>query len=215
MRRKVKSYVCSFCGRDKSEALLLIAGIEGHICEVCAELAVEIVNEEIYKGKQIESQEQKIMAQNFSENGGIHVNPLFNNNFTPKNKHIFYLGPLKKPFYEIYQSHISNVAKKIGFSINRAYEIFGTQLMLANVWESINIASLIIADITDKDPRVMYEIGLAHAIGKPIVIITQEIEDTFFDLGHNEYINYNNNKEGFLKLEFELEQAIKLFEPRD
>lgn len=37
---------CSFCGRDKKEANLLIAGIDGHICEVCVEQAYDIVKEE-------------------------------------------------------------------------------------------------------------------------------------------------------------------------
>lgn len=51
MRKSKQSYRCSFCGRDKSEALILIAGIEGHICEVCVEQADEIVQEELYGGK--------------------------------------------------------------------------------------------------------------------------------------------------------------------
>ncbi|HMQ48879.1 MAG TPA: ATP-dependent Clp protease ATP-binding subunit ClpX [Saprospiraceae bacterium] len=52
MRRSNKqSYRCSFCGRDKSEALILIAGIDGHICEVCVEQAGEIIEEELYGGK--------------------------------------------------------------------------------------------------------------------------------------------------------------------
>jgi ATP-dependent Clp protease ATP-binding subunit ClpX len=38
---------CSFCGKDKSDALLLIAGIEGHICESCVEQAHEIVSREL------------------------------------------------------------------------------------------------------------------------------------------------------------------------
>lgn len=38
---------CSFCGRPKSETLLLIAGIDGHICDACVEQASEIVREEI------------------------------------------------------------------------------------------------------------------------------------------------------------------------
>ncbi len=38
---------CSFCGRDKSEALILIAGIDGHICELCAQQAHDIVQDEI------------------------------------------------------------------------------------------------------------------------------------------------------------------------
>ena len=40
------SMKCSFCGRDKKEAKLLIAGIDGHICEVCVEQAYDIVKEE-------------------------------------------------------------------------------------------------------------------------------------------------------------------------
>ncbi len=48
MRRSKQNYRCSFCGKDKSEALILIAGIEGHICEVCVEQAVDIIEEELY-----------------------------------------------------------------------------------------------------------------------------------------------------------------------
>ncbi|MCB0560438.1 MAG: ATP-dependent Clp protease ATP-binding subunit ClpX [Lewinellaceae bacterium] len=54
MRRSKQSYRCSFCGRDKSEALILIAGIDGHICEVCVEQAGEIIEEELYGGKRKE-----------------------------------------------------------------------------------------------------------------------------------------------------------------
>lgn len=50
MRRTKQNYRCSFCGRDKSEAMILIAGIDGHICEVCVEQAGEIVQEELYGG---------------------------------------------------------------------------------------------------------------------------------------------------------------------
>ncbi len=55
MRRTKQSYRCSFCGRDKSEALILIAGIDGHICEVCVEQATEIIEEELYGGKRKEN----------------------------------------------------------------------------------------------------------------------------------------------------------------
>ena len=52
MRRTTKqNFRCSFCGKDKSEALILIAGIEGHICEACVEQAGEIIEEELYGKK--------------------------------------------------------------------------------------------------------------------------------------------------------------------
>src|SRR5512133_2144019 len=38
---------CSFCGRTKKEANILIAGLEGHICDHCIEQAYGIMNEEL------------------------------------------------------------------------------------------------------------------------------------------------------------------------
>ena len=54
MRKSKNSFRCSFCGRDKSEALILIAGIDGHICEVCVEQADEIIQEELFADKPAE-----------------------------------------------------------------------------------------------------------------------------------------------------------------
>lgn len=53
MKASDHQFGCSFCGRDKKEALILIAGIEGHICELCVEQAYDIVRQELYdqKGK--------------------------------------------------------------------------------------------------------------------------------------------------------------------
>lgn len=37
---------CSFCGKDKDQTRILVAGLEGHICESCIEQASAIMNEE-------------------------------------------------------------------------------------------------------------------------------------------------------------------------
>jgi len=47
MPNKVKMDKCSFCGREKKEVNLLIAGIDGHICDRCAEQANSIIQEEV------------------------------------------------------------------------------------------------------------------------------------------------------------------------
>lgn len=49
--KKFNSYRCSFCGKSKEEALILVAGIEGHICESCVEQAQEIIDEELNSSK--------------------------------------------------------------------------------------------------------------------------------------------------------------------
>ncbi|MCB0514972.1 MAG: ATP-dependent Clp protease ATP-binding subunit ClpX [Chitinophagales bacterium] len=46
MAKSSKQY-CSFCGKSKEETLILIAGIDGHICENCVAQASQIINEEL------------------------------------------------------------------------------------------------------------------------------------------------------------------------
>lgn len=51
---------CSFCGRDKKEALLLIAGLSAHICEVCVDEAHGIVGEELYDSGYVDTNKATI-----------------------------------------------------------------------------------------------------------------------------------------------------------
>lgn len=51
MKGQGDNYKCSFCGRDKGDALILIAGLEGHICEVCVEQAHDMIKDELGDGK--------------------------------------------------------------------------------------------------------------------------------------------------------------------
>ena len=51
MKSSKDNYRCSFCGKDKNEALILIAGIDGHICETCVEQAHEIIQDEVHQRK--------------------------------------------------------------------------------------------------------------------------------------------------------------------
>ena len=52
---------CSFCGRDKRDTNLLIAGISGHICDNCVEQAYEIVQEETKKNSQFDINAIKLL----------------------------------------------------------------------------------------------------------------------------------------------------------
>lgn len=53
--KKDKGYKCSFCGRNKEETMILIAGIDGHICENCVGQAQQIIEEELYQQDQKQS----------------------------------------------------------------------------------------------------------------------------------------------------------------
>lgn len=47
MSKYKENIKCSFCGKDKRDALMLIAGIDGHICETCVEQAFDIISDEL------------------------------------------------------------------------------------------------------------------------------------------------------------------------
>ncbi|HRO72217.1 MAG TPA: ATP-dependent Clp protease ATP-binding subunit ClpX, partial [Saprospiraceae bacterium] len=53
MAKYKENIKCSFCGKDKKDALVLIAGIDGHICDTCIDQAYEIINEEIKDKKNL------------------------------------------------------------------------------------------------------------------------------------------------------------------
>lgn len=57
----MKADKCSFCGREKKEVNLLIAGMDGHICDTCVEQAHAIVEEEFKKDESFSSAPLKLM----------------------------------------------------------------------------------------------------------------------------------------------------------
>ncbi len=61
MTNKANTDKCSFCGREKKDVELLIAGIDGHICERCAEQAHSIILEEVKKDDTFDLKGIKLM----------------------------------------------------------------------------------------------------------------------------------------------------------
>jgi nucleoside 2-deoxyribosyltransferase len=46
---------------------------------------------------------------------------------------------------------------------------------MQDVWNHINKARIIIADLTTRNPNVFYEVGIAHALGKDVILLTQNL----------------------------------------
>ncbi|WP_020586618.1 tetratricopeptide repeat protein [Desulfobacter curvatus] len=70
-------------------------------------------------------------------------------------------------------------------------EALGTNIIMRDVTQCIYNAKLIIADLTYRNPNVMYELGLAHSAKKPVIILTQSKEDIPFDVQHIRYLKYD------------------------
>lgn len=70
----------------------------------------------------------------------------------------------------------------------------GTNAIAKDITSSIFNACVIIADISGRNPNVLYELGLAHAAKKPVVILVQDDQDVPFDLRHIRYLKYSERK---------------------
>jgi hypothetical protein len=80
---------------------------------------------------------------------------------------------------------------------------------MQDVWLYINQAGIIIGDLTTRNPNVFYEVGLAHAIGKKVILITQNMDDVPFDLRALRCIVYSLELDGPKKFETDLRKTLK------
>jgi hypothetical protein len=94
-----------------------------------------------------------------------------------------------------YYQHIYEPAiKKAGLRAVRAdADIFGTGKIIDQIWSGINASKVLVAELTTRNPNVFYELGLAHALNKPVVLVSSNENDVPFDLQHIRVIYYDVN----------------------
>jgi hypothetical protein len=99
-----------------------------------------------------------------------------------------FAGAIGGYFHHVYEPAI----KKAGLTAVRAdADIFGTGKIIDQIWSGINAAKVLVAELTTKNPNVFYELGLAHALNKPVVLVSSNEEDVPFDLRHIRVIYYD------------------------
>lgn len=105
----------------------------------------------------------------------------------------FVIMPFAEEFDDIYVLGIKETAKKLGVNAYRLDEELFDEGMLDKIYKDIQAADFIIADLSDKNPNVFYELGYAHAHNKLCLLITKEAENIPFDLKHKRHIVYNGS----------------------
>lgn len=121
----------------------------------------------------------------------------------------FVLMPFDEKFVSIYDLIIKKVVESSKLRCTRADEIFGTQPIIEDILEYIQKARFLIADLTGGNPNVFYELGLAHAMGKEVILITQNLKDFPFDLKHYRCIVYEDSVAGAERLKEGLMNTLK------
>ncbi len=116
--------------------------------------------------------------------------------------------PFDAAFNSIYDS-IREAADNIGLRCRRADDIWENVAIIQDVVSLIDRSRIIICDCTGRNPNVFYETGIAHALGRDVILITQSEHDIPFDLRHLRYVRYLNNAEGRAALTQALQSRIQ------
>jgi len=104
----------------------------------------------------------------------------------------FVVMPFAAPIGQYYQHIYEPAIQKAGLKPVRAdTEIFGTGKIMDQIWSGIKAAKVLVAELTSRNPNVFYELGLAHALQKPVVLVSSNAEDVPFDLQHIRVIYYD------------------------
>lgn len=118
-------------------------------------------------------------------------------------------------FNALYQEVISPVCKSFGLKAVRADDIYNNGLIIEDIARSIREATVVIADITPNNPNVYYEVGYAHGIAKPTILLSERKRDALpFDVNGFRTIFYDNTIGGKGTVEAKLKHHLESIQPR-
>ncbi len=107
--------------------------------------------------------------------------------------------PFDAAFKPVYTA-LKKAAAEAGLDCQRADDIWEDRAVVQDIVNLIARARVVICDLSSKNANVFYEIGIAHALGKEVLMITQSEKDVPFDLRHLRYVQYFPNREGLRTL---------------
>jgi hypothetical protein len=131
----------------------------------------------------------------------VQINPIFGPaSFKVNAKSCFVMMPFQEELTTLYIRKLKPAIEAVGMSVHRADELPTINPIMHDIWKSICEARLVVADLTGLNPNVMYELGIAHTIGKDTILIYQKdlsVAPKFpFDLAHIRRIEYQNTAVG-------------------
>ena len=122
----------------------------------------------------------------------------------------FVIMPFGGWFDKYYEDIYCPAISAAGMTPKRADDLYRPSNIVQDIWTYTKKAKIILADLSNKNPNVFYELGLAHALAKPAILITQTIDDIPFDLRSLRIIDYDKNLPNWGEtLGESIEKAIK------
>lgn len=122
----------------------------------------------------------------------------------------FVLMPFGPPFDNVYRQLIHPVVLDAGLEVLRADEIYVPGPIMEQIRSAIQQARICVADLTGRNGNVLYELGIAQTLGKPVILMTQRMEDVPFDVSQYRTIVYDADDKGLLRARVPLQKAVQV-----
>ncbi len=106
-------------------------------------------------------------------------------------KLVFVLTPFLEKEDRVFRS-IRITCEGLGLKCIRGDETFVPGDVLPHIIRMILKSSLIIANVSGRNPNVFYELGIAHALGKTTIIVSETIDEIPFDIRAKRVVTYHN-----------------------
>jgi hypothetical protein len=116
--------------------------------------------------------------------------------------------PFDSRFDDVYAT-LKEAADGLHLKCLRADDLWEHAAVIQDVVSLINRSRIVICDCTGRNANAFYEAGIAHTLGREVILITQSDSDIPFDLRHLRYILYLNNGEGRQQLASRLKGRIQ------
>lgn len=121
---------------------------------------------------------------------------------------LFVVMQFSDPFNELYRDVIKPVGDDLGFDVVRADDTYGPGIIIADIERHIVEARAIVADITPTNANVFWEVGYAHALRKPTILIAERNTKLPFDVSPFRTLFYENTIAGKSRVEEGLRKHI-------
>lgn len=125
-----------------------------------------------------------------------------------KQRKCFVIMPFKDKYNGIWENVIKPTVENYGDTCKRADDIFAPGSIINDIIDHIHISDYIIADLTEKNPNVYYELGFTQALNKQVILITQDIDSLPFDVKHQRVIIYSDTVAGAFTLQNDIKKYL-------
>lgn len=113
-----------------------------------------------------------------------------------------------EPYNEVYRDAVEPLVKEIGFELLRIDDVYGPGIIINDIINNLSGSTIVLAEISEKNANVYYELGLAHAFGKPTLLMATKGTSLPFDVGSHRTIFYENTIAGRTKLQNSLRHSL-------